>query len=277
MVQRSEEQAALGVALGLDLARGVVEPRNLVLAEPAGGVLGVELGGSLGEGAALVEGRVHGLVGEVEEERPLALLLQEGHRVGGQQVGGVDAILMPLDELSVPVPGLRERALAVAVVVHAHGAGERAIAGLEPELPGAVLTARAQVPLAAQVGVVPLGREHAGEGRRTQGEGGRVAGLHGRAAEASGVAAGHERHARGRALGHRVVRREQDAFRCQRIHVRGVHGRVVGPEVRPALVVGEDDQDIGRGACIPRLVFHGSSTRAQGGQQDEPQGPEGPG
>ena len=277
VLQRGEEEPALGIRLGLDLPVRVVEPGDLVLVEPALRVLRIELSGAVHEAPALVQRRVHGLVGEVEEERSLPVLLEEAHGVRRQQVRGVHPVLVVRERLVVPVPGLGELALAVPVVVHPDRAREGPVAGLEAEVVGAVVGRRSQVPLAAEVRVV-AGRGHqVGHGRRPQGERGRVAGLHGGAPEAAGRAPGHEGHPRGGALGHRVVSLEEHAPGREGVQVGRDHRRVVGAEVGPALVVREDDQDVGRGALVPRLGSHGPSASAQGDQQDELQGPERPG
>ena len=76
------------------------------------------------------------------------------------------------------------------------------------------------------------------------------------------VKSGHELAARGRAHGGDVKVREADAFSMEAIHVGRLEDRIaVTGEVPVALIIGEDDQDIGleRGGV--------SSGRGEDGEQ----------
>ena len=101
------------------------------------------------------------------------------------------------------------------------------------------------MPLAGHRGGVAGGLQHAGDRGRSVWQRWGVASSKCRATKAAGIAAGHQGHTRGRALRHHIVLSEHDAFCGKLIKVWAVHPRVVVADVCPALVVADDDDDIG--------------------------------
>ena len=57
----------------------------------------------------------------------------------GDQLGGMDTVLTAFNELMIPVPGMKERALAVTVVVISHGSGKTAITLIKPKIVGPMI------------------------------------------------------------------------------------------------------------------------------------------
>ena len=191
---------------------------------------------------------VHGGERHVAEPR-LRLRLHPLQRFVHDQVGHVPA---RLGQLAVAMPGPGIRAFLVAVAVGIDAAGKAAVRVVEPVPVWTEARVRAEVPLAEQAGgvagVAQRRRQRLVAVRKHR----RVGRLGGMPSEAPGMAAGQQRHARGRAHRADVVLVELDAVPRQPIEVGRADLRAVVAHVTPSQVVGEDVEDVGRAGGLGR-------------------------
>jgi hypothetical protein len=145
------------------------------------------------------------------------------------------------------MPGVGVFAFLVLVAVGRHAAAERAVGVVEAEALRSLLGQRAEVPLAGHGGVVAAGLEQAGQGDGVPGQG--AIGLGGDDAETAPDAAGHEARAGRAADGGDIVGTQLEAFAGEPVEVRRGSVAAVERHVRPAEVVGHDEDDVrgGRG------------------------------
>ena len=235
-LERIDERADLGVELrdhrghaeaGFMLHRVVVEFHAVV------GLL--MFGGR-------VDGRVHGVEGDVHEPGLVAALGDPLQGFGGDELGGVAFFA---EDFSVAVPGvLVGIILAVLVRPRIRRAGERAIAGVETVGVRDPFRSRAEVPLAAQVSAIAGGLERRGEGEGAERQRAQVARAERLRAEATGATPAHERGTGGRTDGLHVMAIEFASLAHELVHVRGLAEAAVPADVGPAEVVGHDEQDV---------------------------------
>ena len=210
---------------------------RIVLAELL--AVGAVLGGPLPLGVGL-DGEVRGGVGQVEEEGLLRVRAHEADRVVRELLAQAAVLEGVLDDL-VPAPDLRR-------LVVAHGDVVGAVEAAALRAHGRLV---AQVPLARDRGGVAMGLEELRErrGRQAHALGQRHAIAHdpARPPDPRRVAAGHERHPRGRAHGGAGVEvRQAYALRGEPVERgRAQLGVPVATQVLVAEVVGQDQHHVG--------------------------------
>ncbi len=117
---------------------------------------------------------------------------------------------------------------------------------LETAILGAVRIAVAQMPFSEVPGSVVRTGEKVGHGRDI-GSHHRAALANGRAAVTHRVPSGHQLAARGRTHGRHVEVRKPHTFGMQPVHVRCLDHRIaVRRDVAVALIIGNDEDDVGR-------------------------------
>ncbi len=139
----------------------------------------------------------------------------------------------------------RLRAFAVAMVQRAHRSIEAAIAIGETVVIRPPLGPAAHVPLADQGSVVTEAAQHFRHGQRFEGIGVIPARLRAVRSEAARIAPRHQSHARRRALRLDVVPVQLHALTREPVEMRRADVGCVIADVGPALIVGDDDEDVG--------------------------------
>ena len=139
VVQGGEESSLFGIFLFLNFTKRIIEPWNVVLIFPAVWILGIQPGGLIDKFPTLIQGCVDRGVSKIKEEWVIPFLSNKADGIIGNQLGGVNTVLTAFNELMVSVPGVKERPLAVAVVVISHGSGETAITLIKPEIIGSMI------------------------------------------------------------------------------------------------------------------------------------------
>lgn len=170
------------------------------------------------------------------------------HVVGALGVVGHFGVVVGVLPLRVHVRDVQE---AVELVIAERG---RQVLGVVP-----------QVPLADQAGGIALALQERGEGDRLDRDAARIA-VHGRIEDpvVDGELAGVDRRPGGRAGGLGVGRGEEQPLVGEAVDVRSrrAHGRAaaVDPEVAPAHVVGQEEEDVG--LLAPGLRCRDAEVRA---------------
>ena len=214
-------------------------------------------------------GRVHG---EVQEERPFVLRIDEANRLFHHEVGEVLAVAENLPAVQVQVVAVRPAGGMGVVVDDAVVVPE---AELEPLEVRGRLRRAAQMPLADERGAVAVLQEHLGHGDLFQRQL-PVAAVQARDDAGVVVHAGPLRRParQQRRPGRRTQRRagielgQHDAFAGQPVEVRRLDmPRTVHAHVGITLVVGEDDEYVGFRRFVLCRRRQGCANDRQGGQQ----------
>ena len=190
-----------------------------------------------------LEGRMRRGEGQVHEHRLLAVVVLDlAHGVVAEQIGGVAFFLHQL-VVAIPV-GSAMGAMGEIVDLAQH----RAVVVVEAALPGPVfLVGMADMPFADHRGVVAGIAQRLRQGVLVgiqavlAGRGNHRA-LH---AGAVGITTGHQRRTCLRAQGLRVEILQPHAAARQRVDVRRLDVGAVVADILPALVVGDDVDDVG--------------------------------
>ena len=206
--------------------------------------------------------------GQIDEERPVLVRADELHRGVEEHVAlvaGARRILpatvveeVVVDAVVAPVVG-RTTGAAVAVAQPL----------VEPTVDRPVGVVRAQMPLAEVAGAVAVVAEDIGHRHFVVAE--HVAPANGSpAAHTVGIAAGHQRGPSRRAIAVHMEVAEPHGFVGQAIQVRRLDDRIaVAAQVAVALIVGEQDDDIGLAWRLRRIagVDPGQRGKQQGGEK----------